>query len=276
MVFGGSPYYWSLLDAGRSLAQNLDRLCFTPSGELVSEYKRLYASVFRNPETYMKIVTTLFDRKSGLTREELSELTGIPATGRMTGLLEELEESGFVRPYAPLGKKKRGTVYQLIDSFTIFHLTFMKGRSSARRGFWIDAVDSAERHVWEGLSFERVCMLHEDALKFALGISGVSTETASWRSKRKKDGAQIDLLIDRRDGIINVCEMKFTADAYEISDAYEKKLRHKLALFKEESAIRKSVHLTLITTYGIKRNAHSGVVQSEIKLDDLFVLPPRR
>jgi len=276
MVFGGSPYYWSLLDAGRSLAQNLDRLCFTPSGELVSEYKRLYASVFRNPETYMKIVTTLFDRKSGLTREELSELTGIPATGRMTGLLEELEESGFVRPYVPIGKKKRGTVYQLIDSFTIFHLTFMKGRSSARRGFWIDAVDSAERHVWEGLSFERVCMLHEDALKFALGISGVSTETASWRSKRKKDGAQIDLLIDRRDGIINVCEMKFTADAYEISDAYEKKLRHKLALFKEESAIRKSVHLTLITTYGIKRNAHSGVVQSEIKLDDLFVLPPRR
>lgn len=272
MIFGGSPYYWSLLDPGRSLAQNVDRMCFTSAGELVPEYRRLYASIFRKPDTYMKIVTALFDKKCGMTREELSVATGIPATGRMTEFLEELEESGFVRPYAPIGKRKRGMVYQLIDSFTIFHLTFMQGRSSARRGFWIDAVDSPERHAWEGLAFERVCMLHEDALRCALGISGVATEISAWRSEQKKGGAQIDLLIDRRDDVINVCEMKFASDVYEISESYEKKLRHKLNLFKEESSTRKSIHLTLVTTFGIKRNTHSGIVQSEIKMDDLFVI----
>ena len=270
MIFGGSPYYWSLLDAGLSLAQNVDRFCFTASGELVSEYRRLYASVFRRPESYMKIVTALFDKASGLTRDELTLAIKLPNNGRLTTLLEELEESGFVRQYVPIGRKKRGAVYQLMDSFTIFHLTFMQGRSSSRRGFWLNSVGTPARMAWEGLAFERVCMWHQDEIKAALGIAGVSSEIASWRSEQREHGAQIDLLIDRRDGVVNLCEIKFSMGQFEIKDSYEKTLRHKLGLFMDEAGARKSVHLTLITTCGVKRNKHSGIVQSEVTLNDLF------
>ncbi|MBQ7189391.1 MAG: ATP-binding protein [Kiritimatiellae bacterium] len=270
MVFGGSPYYWSLLDKSLSMAQNIDRLCFTAAGELAGEFRRLYASVFKHPEKHLRVITVLYDRREGLTREEISQKAKMPATGKLTLVLEELEESGFLRRFAPSGRKKRGTVYQLMDNFTIFHLQFMAGMSSVRNGFWLSNVDTALRNAWEGIAFERVCMWHQDAIKAALGISGVSVEISSWRSAAKTNGAQIDMLIDRADGVVNVCEMKFTRGEFSIGDAYAKRLRDRVQLFKDETGTRKSVHLTFVTTYGVKRNANAGMVQSEVTLDDLF------
>lgn len=270
MVFGGSPYYWSLLDKSLSMAQNIDRLCFTAAGELAGEFRRLYASVFRRPEKHLRVITALYDRREGLTRDEISKRTKIQATGKLTLVLEELEESGFLRRFAPPGRKTRGAVYQLMDNFTIFHLQFMAGRSSARRGFWLSNVDTAVRNSWEGIAFERVCMWHQDSIKDALGISGVSTEISSWRSAAKTGGAQIDMLIDRADGVVNVCEMKFSQGEFSIGDAYAKRLRDRIQLFKDETGTRKSVHLTFVTTYGVKRNENAGMVQSEVTLDDLF------
>ena len=126
------------------------------------------------------------------------------------------------------------------------------------------------RNAWEGIAFERVCMWHQDTIKAALGITGVSAEISSWRSARKSSGTQVDMLIDRRDGVINLCEMKFSRDEFSIGDAYARKLRERIALFKEETGTRKSVHLTFVTTYGLKRNGNVDVVQSEVTLDDLF------
>ena len=271
MAFGGSPYYWSLLDKSLSMAQNIDRLCFTSAGELAGEFKRLYASVFRRPEKYLRIITSLYDRKEGLTRDEIAQKSKIQATGKLTLLLEELEECGFLRRYSPLGRKTRGTVYQLMDNFTIFHLQFMAGKSSSRRGFWLSNVDTPMRNAWEGIAFERVCMWHQDAIKAALGISGVSSEISSWRSAQKTGGAQIDMLIDRADGVINICEMKCSRGEFSIGDAYAKRLRDRIQLFKDETGSRKSVHLTFMTTYGIKRNENAAIVQSEVTLDDLFI-----
>ena len=170
MVFGGSPYYWSLLDTSMSIAQNVDRLCFTPAGELSGEFKRLYSSIFRRADKHLKVVDALYGRREGLTREEISKSADIPATGKLTRILEELEESGFLRQYAPMGRRKRGSVYQLMDNFTIFHMQFMAGRTTARRGFWLGSVDSPMRNAWEGIAFERLCMWHQDAIKAALGI----------------------------------------------------------------------------------------------------------
>ena len=270
MVFGGSPYYWSLLDRSLSMAQNIDRLCFTASGELAGEFRRLYASVFRRPEKHLKVITALYDRREGLTREEISEKTGIQATGKLTLILEELEESGFLRLYAPMKRRKRGTVYQLMDNFTIFHLQFMAGKSSARRGFWLSSVDTPMRSAWEGIAFERVCMWHQEGIKASLGISGVTSEISSWRSAKKTGGGQIDMLIDRSDGVVNLCEMKFSSGEFSIGDASAKRLRDRTQLFKDETGTRKSVHLTFVTTYGVKRNENAWIVQSEVTLDDLF------
>lgn len=270
MVFGGSPYYWSLLDARYSLAQNIDRLCFTTSGELSGEFKRLYASVFRKPEKHLKVVMALAAKGIGMTREEIVGETHLANTGALSTLLEELEESGFIRQYAPIGHVKKGAIYQLMDAFTIFYLAFMRSRPIERAGFWVNSVGKPGRLAWEGLAFERVCFWHEREIKRALGISGMETTTASWRSKASDPGAQIDMLIDRKDGIVNVCEIKFADGEYVISKAVAECLRSKMAAFKTETETRKAVHLTMITTFGLARSEYRGLAQSQITFDDLF------
>ena len=270
MIFGGLPYYWSLLDRRYSLAQNVDRLCFTTVGELVLEFRRLYNSVFRVPEPYVRVVTALGTRKIGMTREDLVESLGVENCGRLTNCLQDLELSGFIRSYRPFGRRKKGTVYQLIDNFTLFYFRFMREAGNLRDGFWLDSVDSSERHSWEGLAFERVALWHEQQIKEALRIGGVRTNTASWKSARKFGGAQVDLVIDRKDGVVNLCEMKFTSAPFAIGAGYEKELRNKISLFKEETETRSSVHLTMVTIDGVRRNEYAGIVQSEVTLDDLF------
>ena len=270
MIFGGLPYYWSLLDRRYSLAQNVDRLCFTSVGELILEFRRLYDSVFRVSEPYVRIVTALATRKIGMTREDMVVALGVENCGKLTNCLQDLELSGFIRRYHPFGKRRRGTVYQLIDNFTLFYFRFMCDSANSHDGFWLSSVDSGERHVWEGLAFERVCLWHEQQIKEALRIGGVRTNTASWRSEKKSGGAQADLVLERRDGVINLCEMKFTSAPFAIGASYEKDLRNKVSLFKEETETRSSVHLTMVTVDGIRRNEYAGIVQSEVKLDDLF------
>lgn len=271
MAFGGVPYYWSLLDRRYSLAQNIDRLCFTATGDLIPEFRRLYESVFVSPEPYLKIVTELGMKKIGMTREELSAATGVANCGRLTDILSDLEQSGFVRSYAPFGKRKKGTVFQLVDNFSLFYFRFMRGKPVSRPDYWLSSVDSVERHSWEGLAFELVCLWHERQLKEALRIGGVQTNTASWRSEKKSGGAQIDLLLERKDGIVNLCEMKFSSGAFAISEKYERELRNKIQLFKDETGTRKSVHLTLVSAEGLRRNGHAGIVQSVVTLNDLFL-----
>ena len=181
-----------------------------------------------------------------------------------------LEESGFIRIYSPIGRVKRGSIYQLVDAYTLFYLTFMRGKPIARPGYWLDCVGSGERLAWEGVAFERVCMWHERELKAALGIAGVSANIYAWRSFKRDGGAQIDLLIDRRDGVVNVCEMKFVSGAFSIGAKYAAELENKLSVFKEESHTDKSLHLTMITASGVKRNEYSYLVHSQVRLDDLF------
>ena len=270
MVFGGAPYYWSLLDRSLSLAQNVDRLCFTQGGVLTAEFKRLYASVFKRADKHIKVVEALASRKSGMSRDEIVSAVGLKDSGKLSRILEELEESGFIRIYSPLGRIKRGSIYQLVDAFTLFYLTFMKGRSTARSGYWLDGAGTSERLAWEGVAFERVCMWHEREIRAALGIAGVSANVCAWRSARKSGGAQIDLLIDRKDGVVNVCEVKFVTGEFSIGAKYAHELENKLSVLKDETQSEKSLHLTMITVSGVKRNEYSYLVHSQVRLDDLF------
>ena len=205
-----------------------------------------------------------------MTREEIVSAIGLKDSGKLSRILEELEESGFIRIYSPLGRVKRGSIYQLVDAFTLFYLTFLRGKSISRPGYWLDGVGSGERFAWEGVAFERVCMWHERQIKSALGIAGVSTTVCAWRSSKRNGGAQIDLLIDRKDGVINVCEMKFVTGEFSIGAKYAADLENKLSVLKDETQTNKSLHLTMITTSGVKRNEYSYLVHSQVRLDDLF------
>lgn len=271
MTLGGIPFYWDALKKGMSAPQHINKLCFEPNGLLKDEFNKLFKSLFSKAERHEEIVATLAKKNKGLTRDEISKDSKIPTGGNLTTLLEELEESGFIRRYIPFGKQSRNSLYQLCDFFTLFHIKFIKGQKTFDENYWLKMIDSPKHRAWSGYAFEQVCLAHVPQIKKALGINGVETETSSWKSNQAKDGAQIDLVIDRRDEVINVFEMKFSISPFIIDKKYDAELRNKVGAFKAETRTKKSVFLTMLTTYGLQNNSYAGNVQNDIKMDILFV-----
>jgi len=268
---GAIPFYWDEVKPGLSSVQNIENICFSEDGLLRTEFSNLFKSLFNKHEKHSAIVNALAQKGMGLTRDEIIDETGLPNAGSTTRLLNELEESGFILKYNPLGKKSRNSIYQLVDFYSLFYLKFLKDSQPKDANQWINAIDNPKHRAWSGYAFEQVCLCHLPQIKNALGISGVYSTTSSWRSATVKNGAQIDLVIDRRDHVINLCEMKFSINPYLIDSKYADELRNKIGVFKTETKTRKSVFLTLITTYGLQSNIHSvGLVQNDISMDALF------
>ncbi len=273
MIFGGVPYYWSLLQQGHSIAQEVDRLVFSQDGDLHDEFQMLYASLFVNPQPYLDIIEALARKKSGVGREELASALGLVSGGTLTSLLEDLEWCGFIRKYHALGKKTKDALFQLVDPFTLFYFEFVKGNQNMAN-YWQAIHGMPKYNAWCGLAFERVCFAHVDQIKHKLGISGVLTGVYSWRcqpnEKKGYGGVQIDMLIDRNDGIIDLCEMKYSDAEYSIATSYAQELARKRAVFQQVSKTRKAVHLVMVTTQGIAPGINQYSVQACIVLDDLF------
>ena len=208
-----------------------------------------------------------------MTRDELIKEGGITNNGQLTRVLEDLEACGFIRQYSYQGIKRSTTIYQLMDNYTLFYYKFIHGRSDVDEKFWSMNVNTSVRNAWEGLAFERVCFEHIMQIKQTLGISGVSTRIYSWRVKEDPvygDGAQIDMVIDRSDQVVNLCEMKFSTKEYAIEKSDDDNLRHKAGRFNESQKKHKAIHLTLITPFGIKQNMYQHSVQNVITAEDLF------
>ena len=273
MILGGIPYYWSLLKKGKSLAQNIDDLFFKENASLSNEYENLYSALFNKPEHYLKIIDALCTTNKGLTREEISNITGIPSSGCLSNKLLELEKCGFIRKYIPFGYKQNNCIYQLIDNYTLFHYKFLKNNVH-NENYWKELVNSPKINSWTGFAFERVCLEHIPQIKKALGISGVYTEINSWKCEKDNEngifGSQIDLLIVRKDQVINVCEMKYSTTDYVVDADFDKDIKRKISDLIKKSKTKYSIYPTLITTYGVIENAYSNELQSIITSDDLF------
>ena len=245
--------------------------------KLENEFQELYSSLFRKKEAYMRIVSALGSKKIGMDRGEISASAKVSNSGTLTKYLQELEQCGFIRKYVLPGRKRKGALYQLIDNFTLFHFGFIANNTMRDRHFWSSSLDAPFHVVWEGLAFECLCLWHVNQIKHSLQIGGVLTNAYAWRhvaADANDEGAQIDLLIDRNDGIINLCEMKFCSDQYAITAAEAQAMQRKKAIFKRDTATRKAVHVTYVTTFGLKRNAYANDVQSEVTLADLFAETP--
>ncbi|MDR0417714.1 MAG: ATP-binding protein, partial [Propionibacteriaceae bacterium] len=210
MTVGGIPYYLDLLSPKESLTQNIERLCFAPGGALRGEFNDLYPSLFRDPQRHLRVVRALAKKRVGLTREEIQQATRIPEGGGLTAVLEELELSGFIHRYEPYARKIRGSLFRLGDFFTLFHLAFIEGSRDNDPAYWQKTTQSQAYRTWRGYAFEQVCLSHLDQLRRALGIEAVIATAASWRSSSVKPGAQVDLLLDRADRVVTLCEMKFS------------------------------------------------------------------
>ena len=273
MIMGGIPFYLRQLSPELTFSQNIDQIFFKQRGALWDEYDHLFATLFQSPEPYMQIVEALSKKRKGLTRTELVETTKITDSGTLTKLLKDLCGSDFVQAYAYFGSSKKNTLYRLSDFYTLFYNRFVREHYGKDPDYWTHTLTSPTHNTWAGLAFENLCLQHVPQIKLQLGIAGVLSEASSWFVKGKdgERGAQIDLVIDRSDNVINLCEMKFAKDEYEISKEDEEDLRHKASAFQKQTKTRKALHLTMVSTYGLKRNQYSDAVQSQVLLDDLFM-----
>lgn len=266
MFFGGVPYYLNLLDSRLSLTQNVNEMCFKEQGTLHDEYYSLFHSLFDKPEKHMAILAALAKKKEGLTRAELLKQKEIGGGSVLTKDLRELTECGFIRKFSTISGGENEDFYQIIDPFTLFSISFLENK---KFDSWNEYINSPGYNSWRGNSFEIVCLNHINQLKKALGISGIETKEFAWRSKYENK-AQVDLIISRKDGVINLCEMKYTNEEYALdADEYER-IQKRLTQFQKESGTKDAIHVTMVCGTGYKQNKYSGIIQSVITGDDLF------
>ena len=270
MVLGGIPFYLEQVDITTSAAQNINRLCFGEDGVLKNEFSNLYRSLFNKAEKHIAVIESLSKKMKGLTRQEIIDSSKISNGGGLTRVLGELIESNFIRKYPAYGHVEKNSLYQLTDCFSLFYLKWMKNNNSMDVNTWITQLDSPKQRAWSGYAFEQACLSHIPQIKKALGISSVQASTSAWKSSGSKNGAQIDLVIDRRDQVINICEMKFSINDFTIDKKYDGELRNKLKAFKTESRTRKALYLTFITTFGLTRNTYSNQIINDLTMDILF------
>ncbi len=272
MIMGGTPYYLQMLQKGYSLSQNIDYLFFSENAELRNEYGFLFRSLFNDSSIYRSTVELLSKKAKGMTRAEMMKTLKLPEGGTFSEVLENLCNCDFIRKYSAFGKKERDVLYQLTDLFTLFYLRFVKNSNGRDERLWSNMIDSPERRTWCGYSFEQLCLHHIQQIKNRLGISGIQSDVCSWTlpANDEHKGAQIDLLIDRKDQIINLCEMKYSTGEYEITKRYNDEMQERRELFRSQTKTRKALHLTMVTTYGVKENPYSGMIQSQVIMDDLF------
>jgi len=243
---------------------------FAQNAPLKNEFNEVYRSLFGSTDRHISIVTALALRKDGMTRDEIIEAAGIPGGGNLTRTLNELEQCGFIEKYTDFTRRKNGAYFRLTDPFTLFWLKYVADNNTKDNYYWTNRIDDGARRAWSGYAFEQLCLCHIAQIKQKLGISGISTEVFSWRSKESHPGAQIDLLISRNDGVINLCEMKYTLHPETISARDDQNLQNKRISFLAETGTRKAIHITMITTYGLTEQGHRASAQSEVMLDDLF------
>ena len=272
MAIGGTAAYLKLLKKGESTAQAIDRLCFSPGGPLVDEFENLYQSLFDNADIYIDVIKLLAKKTSGLTRSEISKALKYSTGGGLTNILNELEASGFIAPYSPYRHVAKNVIYKVNDEFSLFYLKFMTDRKSIESESWHKISAKPTWKSWSGLAFERICLKHILKIKEVLDLRAISTQTSSWRSANDSDnGVQIDLLIERADFIINLCELKFSEGVFTIDKKYANELRNKRAAFKQQSNTKKAVLIVMITSFGVYRNEYyTELVDNEVRMEDLF------
>ena len=276
MAVGGIPYYLDYIRKGRSAAQNIDTMFFARNAPLKDEFDQLYAALFTQHDKHVKVIRALARKRSGLTRQQLRATTGLSTGGYLTTVLAELERTGFILRTLPFEKALRDSVYRLVDAFTLFHLRWMlpAAPTFGTNFWWLQQRSTPSGFAWSGYAFENVCLTHVRQIKHALGISGIVTQQSSWQYRvadRSQVGAQIDLLIDRPDGVVNLCEMKFTDSPFSIDKRYARILRERSDSFRRVTGTRKSLLLTFITKQGVSPGTYaSELVANEVHGDDLF------
>ena len=273
MVMGGIPFYLDQVEGGKSAMQNIEDLCFRNDGKLRTEFSYIFSSLFKNADKHERVLKTIFEKGGALTRDELLKQSDFSSGGGISKVLNELEESGFITSFQKFGFKKTNLVYSISDFYTLYYFKFIMKSGKYEPNMWLNNIDSPAFRAWSGFAFEQICFAHVPQIKRALNIEGVSSTTYSWFTKGESDkkGSQIDLVIDRRDQVINLFEIKYSINPITITKEYDVLLRNKIMAFKDVTSTKKSIFLTMLTTYGLKPNQYTtSSIQNELTMNILF------
>jgi hypothetical protein len=273
MVMGGIPMYLDQIKPGLSAIQNIQNICFSPTGYLRNEFERLFASLFNDYQKHVLIIRALAKKRKGLTRLEIIKSTKLTNSGKLTDILYELETSGFITIYGGYGKKVKESLYRLTDAYSLFYLTFLEPLGKSNQLDFTKLSDLPLWKTWSGYTFENICLTHINQIRKALSIAGMTSSVASFiaRPKDGLPGTQIDLLIDRSDQSINVCEIKFSVETYVVTKKDVENIKTKKQVFRYHSKTKKHLFTTIITTMGVVDNKHKlNAVDQVVVLDDLF------
>jgi AAA+ ATPase superfamily predicted ATPase len=273
MMMGGVPAYLNAVERGKSVAQNIETICFSKDGALAGEFDNLYAALFNTPEKHIQVIQALSKKNTGLTRSGILKTGKLLTGGNITNVLNELVESGFIQRTLPYGKKEKDSLYRLSDPFSLFYYKFMHTQKGNEIGQWISRQSTPGYHSWCGYAFENICFSHLDQVKKALQIGGIQSTASSWYQPGTsfETGAQIDLLLDRADRCINICEIKFSTQPFVIDKKYARELEQKLAAFRQNSGSQKALFLTFITTYGLSDTIYKEqLADADVTMDALY------
>ncbi len=274
MVIGGVPYYWNYLKKGESVAKFIDNNFFANNSPLSDELKYIFSSLFSSPEAYLKIIEALSEKKYGLTRQEILIETKQDENGNFSQKIEDLVNCGFIREYSSFKSKKKEVLYQLIDPFTIFHFHFLKKRVNDEN-FWANQINSPTINAWKGLAFERICLLHLNSIKKAMGIFGVYTSVYPFSCKQNEEknifGSQIDMVLERKDDIVNLFKIKYYDEPFSLTKKHLELFSRKKHDFVEVTKTKSSIHLSLISLNGVVENEYLNEIQTVLNEDDLFL-----
>lgn len=266
MALGGIPFYLNFIKPQESASQNINRLFFSANAKLKDEYHLLFASLFKNHHRHVSVINALAQKKKGLFKSDIVALSKLKDGGTLTTILKELEASDFIRKYNMPGQKVRNIIYQLTDNFTLFHHKFIEKSNETDHNFWLNTINTATYYAWAGNAFEIVCLLHSPQIKKALGIEGVQTNTYAWANTK----AQIDLIFDRKDNVINLIEIKFSHNPFTITKDYEAKLLNKISEFQQSYKTKKAIWLVMLSTYGLASVHNAGTVHDSLEMRVLW------
>lgn len=277
MATGGIAYYLSKLKKDLSAAQNIDELAFNKQGVLYQDFDILFLSIFENADLYADLIRIIAKSRYGISQTALLKQSKMLSSGGTAKQkLTDLEEAGFITSFLSYGHKKKGIYYRCIDEYVYFYLKwiepFKKSATKFSKASWTALRTIPSWKSWSGYAFETICMKHIEQIRNALNLDALSF-AAAWRheGKNEEDGAQIDLLFNRSDDAITICEIKYTEEPFKIDKEYFSQLRRKIEIYKKVTNTKKQIFLAFVTSSGLKPTVYSQEeVSAVVTLEDLF------
>jgi uncharacterized protein len=274
MAIGGVPYYLTQVKKGKSATQVIDQLCFQKNALLYDEFNKLFSSLFEDADYYKELIRVIAKKRSGLSLTEIEQnCPGLSSGGTLTTKLKDLEDAAFIKSFMPLGHKRQGKYFKVIDEYCYFYLQWIEPIKNelsldySENQQWMNIAGTAKYYSWQGYAFELVCYKHLNLIRKSLDIhQGVTI--SSWRYLPKKlevkKGAQIDLLFDRKDGVVTLCEIKYTEKPFAIDKTYSENIKQKIMTYREQTRTKKHINVAFISANGLKDNNYSQELVDQV------------